>query len=68
MNTIDRKLSKLIKQKEKKMFNDTYLNELEKSTKEFQKLIDKGIAKSRGYNLQTIEDSHKTSIQFNLSF
>ena len=28
----------------------------EKSVEDFEKMIDRGMAKSRGYNLQTIED------------
>ncbi len=36
----------------------------EKTVKDFEKMIDKGMAKSRGYNLQTIEDV-SNSIQNN---
>ncbi|WP_308744719.1 hypothetical protein [uncultured Bacteroides sp.] len=68
MGTVEKKLSELIKQEKKKLSNDACLKELEKSTKEFQKLIDDGIVKPRGYNLQTIEDSYNSSIQFNMSF
>lgn len=68
METVEKKLSKLIRQETKKMSNDTCLKELEKSTKEFQKLIDEGVTKPRGYNLQTIEDSCNSSIQFNMPF
>lgn len=36
----------------------------EKSVEDFEKMIDRGMAKSRGYNLQTIEDI-SNSIQNN---
>lgn len=36
----------------------------EKSVEDFEKMIDRGMAKSRGYNLQTIEDV-SNSIQNN---
>ena len=36
----------------------------EKSIEDFEKMIDRGMAKSRGYNLQTIEDV-SNSIQNN---
>lgn len=36
----------------------------EKTVKDFEKMIDRGMAKSRGYNLQTIEDV-SNSIQNN---
>lgn len=65
MGTTQRVLG-IIKQKQKEMLGGARLNEFEKSAKEFQKLINKGIVKSRGYNLQSIEDSHKTSVQFNV--
>ena len=32
------------------------IKEYEKSVKDFEQLINRGITKSRGYNLQTIED------------
>lgn len=67
METIEKKLSKLIKQERKKISHDPCLKELEESSKEFQKLIDEGVVKHRGYNLQTIEDSYNSSIQFNMS-
>lgn len=42
------------------------LEEFEKSAKEFQNLIDSGLAKSRGYNLQTVEDSPAHMLAFNV--
>ena len=33
------------------------IKSFEKSLKDFENLIDKGMAKSRGYNLQTIEEA-----------
>ncbi|MBQ8761372.1 MAG: hypothetical protein IJZ06_08135 [Bacteroidales bacterium] len=33
------------------------IKSFEKSVKDFENLIDKGMAKSRGYNLQTIEEA-----------
>ena len=33
------------------------IKEYEKSVKDFEQLINRGITKSRGYNLQTIDDA-----------
>lgn len=40
------------------------IKKYEKSVEDFEKMIDRGMAKSRGYNLQTIEDV-SNSIQNN---
>lgn len=42
------------------------LENFEKSAKEFQSLIDNGLTKSRGYNLETIEDSRCNAFTFNM--
>ena len=33
------------------------IKKYEKSVKDFEKLIDRGVIRSRGYNLQTIDDA-----------
>lgn len=68
MGNVEKKLRNVIKKKEKIYSGKSSVKELEKSTKEFKELVDKGIANYRGYNLQTIEDDIKSQVSFNLSF
>lgn len=56
MGKIEKELKNLLSKEGKDICADSVsLKEFEKSAKEFQTLIDNGMAKSRGYNLLTIE-------------
>lgn len=61
MGKIEKELKAFLTKNEKNTYADSEsLKEFEKSAKEFQTLIDSGIAKSRGYNLLTIESKEYT--------
>ncbi len=38
--------------------NENDMRSLEKASEEFEKLVEQGLAKRRGYNLRTIQDTH----------
>lgn len=63
MGETEKKLRKLLADKADKS-NLSSIEEFEESTRFFQELIDKGITKSRGYNLLTIESKEPVS-EFN---
>lgn len=46
-------------------FDDAELQDFEKSAKEFEKMVSKGIVKKRGYTLLTIEGASLPSLSFN---
>ena len=46
-------------------FDSSKLEEFEKSSKEFEEMVSKGIAKRRGYTLLTIEGASFPSLAFN---
>ena len=46
-------------------FDDAKLQDFEKSTKEFEEMVSKGIVKKRGYTLLTIEGASLPSLSFN---
>lgn len=65
MGTIEKKLTDLFAQKNGiPGIDSNRLNELEKSVKEYHDLVEKGIARPRGYNLLTI-DSNIPNLEFN---
>jgi hypothetical protein len=41
------------------------LKEFEKALAKYNKMVQKGLAKKRGYNLATIEDCHLFNVSFN---
>jgi hypothetical protein len=43
------------------------IKEYEKSVKDFEQLINRGITKSRGYNLQTIDDASDSMQKYNIN-
>lgn len=43
------------------------IKEYEKSVKDFEQLINRGIAKSRGYNLQTIDDASDSMQKYTIN-
>lgn len=43
------------------------IKEYEKSVKDFEQLINRGIIKSRGYNLQTIDDASDSMQKYNIN-
>ncbi len=56
MGETEKRITDLMNNVEKLHYDTTTLETFEKSSKEFQNLIEQGLTKSRGYNLQTIED------------
>ena len=45
--------------------NSSELEEFEKSSREFEEMVSKGIAKRRGYTLLTVEGASYPSLAFN---
>ena len=43
------------------------IKEYEKSVKDFEQLINRGITKSRGYNLQTIDDASDSMQKYSIN-
>lgn len=43
------------------------IKEYEKSVKDFEQLINRGITKSRGYNLQTIDDASDSMQKYTIN-
>jgi hypothetical protein len=69
MGNTEKEVRELTKNAKHVCHDTDSLRQFEKSAKEFQNLIDNGMAKPRGYNLQTIEDRTCTSdvFEFNLA-
>lgn len=65
MGTIETELIELIQQQSDKLKNDPIIKELEKANLEFKALLEQGLVKERGYNLQTVENAHLTTLSFN---
>lgn len=62
MATIEEKLKEIFSTMN---FEDSELQEFEKSSKEFEEMVSKGIVKKRGYTLLTIEGASQPSLSFN---
>lgn len=46
-------------------FNSSELEEFEKSSREFEEMVSKGVVKRRGYTLLTVEGASYPSMAFN---
>lgn len=64
---IVKSLENTLKKEGKRFENDKILLEFEQASIEFEKLVEKGIAKKRGYNLMTIEGKHLQQYFINTS-
>lgn len=62
MQTIEDKLKEIFSNMD---FSSANLQEYEKSSKEFEEMVSKGIAKRRGYTLLTVEGASYPSLAFN---
>lgn len=62
MATIENKLKEIFANAD---FDSVELQEFEKSSKEFEEMVSKGIIKRRGYTLLTIERASNPSLAFN---
>ena len=51
-------LKETIEQEERRLKDDNILNSFKEASKEFDRLVEDGIVKRRGYNLITIEEKH----------
>ena len=51
-------LKQAIVQEERRLKDDNILNSFKEASKEFDRLVEDGIVKRRGYNLITIEEKH----------
>lgn len=60
MKTIDKKVKEILSKN--KSFEKEQLKEFEAVTKEFNRLVEKGITKHRGYNLMAIGDDTKHEV------
>jgi ribosomal protein S20 len=58
-------LKKIIEREERKFKNDDTMNSFKEASKEFDKLVEEGIVKRRGYNLITIEEKHLRQYSIN---
>lgn len=64
---IVKSLENTLKKEGKRFENDKILLEFEQASIEFEKLVERGIAKKRGYNLMTIEGKHLQQYSINTS-
>lgn len=62
---ITESLEEILSKEAQKFIDDPIVKEYEKASKEFDALVDKGLAIKRGYNLLTIENTHLYRISFN---
>lgn len=61
MSTIEKELLDILaNEKEVPGIEINSLNELEKSVKKYQELVENGVTKPRGYNLLTIDENVQT--------
>lgn len=58
-------LENSIKQEGERLKSSETLASFEKASLEFEKLVERGIAKKRGYNLMTIETKHLSQFSIN---
>ncbi len=58
-------LKKTIEMLDKKFSNDKLMGEFEKSSTEFELLVEKGLIKKRGNNALSILDRNSTNVTFN---
>lgn len=65
--TIEQKLIEAIANSNDKFKNEILLNEFEKASEQFEKLVSLGIAKKRGNNLISITDIHLHKSNLNKS-
>lgn len=65
MQSIDKRLIKIVDSESKKFKNDLKANDYVKADKEFEELVKKGVAKKRGYNLMSVEDFPSKSYSIN---
>ncbi|WP_269226811.1 hypothetical protein [Flavobacterium eburneipallidum] len=56
--TIEQELTMAIENSSKKFKDEVLLNQFEKASEEFEKLVSLGIVKKRGNNLISITDTH----------
>lgn len=64
MATIEEKLKEVSANAD---FDSAELQEFEKSSKEFEEMVSKGLIKRRGYTLLTIERASNPSLAFNVA-
>lgn len=62
MQTIEDKLNEIFSNID---FRSADLQEYEKSSKEFEEMVSKGVVKRRGYTLLTVEGASYPSLEFN---
>lgn len=62
MATIDDRLKELFSTMNSE---DSELQKFEKSSKEFEEMVSKGIVKKRGYTLLTVDGASQPSLSFN---
>lgn len=60
-----KELEKTIDTLDKKFSKDKLVEKFEKSTSEFEILVEKGLIKKRGNNILSILDKNSTNISFN---
>jgi len=65
--TIEQELTMAIENSSKKFKDEVLLNQFEKASEEFEKLVSLGIAKRRGNNLISITDTHLHKSNLNKS-
>ncbi|MHB8260319.1 MAG: hypothetical protein ACYDCN_05860 [Bacteroidia bacterium] len=63
--SIENELLEVIKVESQKFQNNPKVLEYEKATVDFKKMVEQGLIKERGYNLQTVESAHLNRVSFN---
>jgi hypothetical protein len=62
---VEKALQKVLKERSDKFDNDPDIIEYQNAVQEFEKLVQMGVAKHRGYTLSTIESSPSRYIKVN---
>jgi hypothetical protein len=66
MSNIEREILEIMSKSDAICTNKEQLDTFEKAMESFNDLISRGLVKSRGYNLQTIED-YGSTLMFNVT-
>ena len=66
MESVENQFIEQVESLKKKFAKDDKVNEFEKASDRFDELVEKGVARKRGYNLLSPTDEHiKIKVRFN---
>lgn len=67
MKTVEKQFIEQVESLRRKFAKDVKVNEFEKTSEQFDELVERGVVKKRGYNLLSPTDLHiKTKVRFNV--